>query len=153
MSTPDLMTEEERLELELAEQARLGADDWSSVAPGKAANFGKSFGRLVGLLKPHAFGFTFVSLLGAISVFMAVIAPKVLGEATNIIFEGSVSRALGGQFPAGATQAEVVAALQAAGQTDFANMVAAMSHFAVGAGVDFTALAVVIRITLLPSST
>ena len=149
MSTPDLMTEEERLELELAEQARLGADDWSSVAPGKAANFGKSFGRLVGLLKPHAFGFTFVSLLGAISVFMAVIAPKVLGEATNIIFEGSVSRALGGQFPAGATQAEVVAALQAAGQTDFANMVAAMSHFAVGAGVDFTALAVVIRIVLM----
>ena len=149
MSTPDLMSEEERLELELAEQARLGADDWSSVAPGKATNFGKSFARLIGLLRPHAFGFTFVSLLGAISVVMAVIAPKVLGEATNIIFEGSVSAALGGQFPAGTTQAEVVAALQAAGQSDFAAMVAAMSHFVVGAGVDFAALAIVIRWVLM----
>ena len=54
MSNPDTLTEEERLELELAEQARQSSGDWDSVAPGKAANFGKSFGRLIGLLKPHA---------------------------------------------------------------------------------------------------
>ena len=65
---------------------------------------------------------------------LAVIAPKVLGEATNIIFEGVVSNALAAQFPAGTSQAEVVAALQAAGQTDLANMVAAMDDFTVGAG-------------------
>lgn len=34
MSAPDLLTEEERLELELAEQARLASGDWDSVAPG-----------------------------------------------------------------------------------------------------------------------
>ena len=68
MSAPDILTEEERLELELAEQARLNSGDWDSVKPGKAANFGKSFGRLIGLLKPHAVAFIFVSILGAIGV-------------------------------------------------------------------------------------
>ena len=108
MSAPDTLTEEERLELELAEQARLNSGDWDSVTPGKAANFGKSFGRLIGLLKPHAVAFIFVSILGAIGVVLAVIAPKVLGEATNIIFEGVVSNALAAQFPAGTSQEAVV---------------------------------------------
>ncbi|RLK52863.1 ABC transporter ATP-binding protein [Microbacterium telephonicum] len=134
------LTEEEKLELELAEQARQNSGDWDSVAPGKAANFGPSFRRMIGLLRPHAVAFGFVSLLGAIGVVLAVIAPKVLGEATNIIFEGVVSASLGGTFPAGTSQADVVAALQAAGQTDFANIVSAMPNFQVGAGVDFERL-------------
>lgn len=144
MSAPDMLAEEERLELELAEQARLSADDWNSVAPGKAANFGKSFGRLIGLLKPHAVAFIFVSILGAIGVVLAVIAPKVLGEATNIIFEGVMSASLAEQFPVGTPQDVVVETLRAAGQTDQANMVAAMRDFTVGAGVDFDALRMVI---------
>jgi ATP-binding cassette subfamily B protein len=146
MSAPDLQTEEERLELELAEQARLNADDWSGgVAPGKAANFGKSFGRMIGLLKPHWIGFSLVSLAGAIGVVLAVIAPKVLGEATNIIFEGVVSLGLAAaHIPAGTSQAQVVEMLRQSGQTDIANMVAAMSDFQVGAGVDFDRLRMVI---------
>jgi len=144
MSTPDTLTEEERLELELAEQARQNSGDWDSVKPGKADNFGKSFGRMIGLLKPHAVAFVFVSFLGAIGVVLAVIAPKILGEATNLIFEGAVSNALAEQFPAGTSQADVIAALQAAGQSDLANMVAAMNDFAVGAGVDFDQLRMVI---------
>jgi ATP-binding cassette subfamily B protein len=143
MSTPDALTEEERLELELAEQARQNSGSWDSVAPGKAANFGKSFLRLVGLLKPHAVAFTLVSLAGAAGVVLAVIAPRVLGEATNVIFEGVVSAGLGGQFPAGSSQADVIAALQAAGQGDVANIVGAMPNFAVGAGIDFERLRVV----------
>jgi ATP-binding cassette, subfamily B, multidrug efflux pump len=144
MSTPDTLTEEERLELEMAEQARQSSGDWDSVKPGKADNFGKSFARLIGLLKPHAVAFVFVSILGAIGVVLAVIAPKVLGEATNIIFEGVVSASLGGSFPPGTSQADVVAALQAAGQTDFANIVGAFSEFQVGTGVDFDRLRTVI---------
>jgi ATP-binding cassette subfamily B protein len=144
VSTPDNLTEEERLELEMAEQARQNSGEWDSVKPGKAANFGKSFARLIGLLKPHAVAFTFVSILGAIGVVLAVIAPRVLGEATNLIFEGVVSNALVGQFEPGTSQATIVAALQAAGQTDFANIVGAMSDFQVGAGIDFDALRAVI---------
>lgn len=133
--TPTPLSEEEQLELELAEQARLGADDWMSVKPGKAENFGKSFGRLLGLLKPHAVGFVFVSILGAIGVVLSVIAPKVLGEATNIIFEGVISKNL----PAGVTQAQAVSQLRASGQDDLANMVSAM-HLNPGQGVDFIQL-------------
>ncbi|MDF2492673.1 MAG: putative transporter ATP-binding protein [Microbacterium sp.] len=143
MSAPDTITEEERLELELAEQARQASGDWDSVAPGKASNFGKSFGRLIGLLRPHAVAFVFVSILGALGVVLAVIAPRVLGDATNIIFEGVVSSSLGEQFPAGTSQADVVAALQSAGQGDLANIVSAMPNFAVGAGVDFERLRMV----------
>ena len=144
MSAPDILTEEERLELELAEQARLTSGDWDSVKPGKAENFGKSFGRLVGLLKPHAVAFIFVSILGAVGVLLAVIAPKVLGEATNIIFEGFASNALAAQFPAGTSQEAVVTALNLAGQTDLANMIGAMDDFVVGAGVNFDELRMVI---------
>ncbi|WP_298745354.1 ABC transporter ATP-binding protein [uncultured Microbacterium sp.] len=144
MSTPDVISEDERLEIELAEQARQNSGDWDSVAPGKAANFGKSFGRLVGLLKPHAVAFTLVSILGAIGVVLAVIAPKVLGNATNIIFEGVTSLGLMGQFPAGTSQSDVVSALNSAGQTDMANMIGAMDDFVVGAGVNFDALSRVI---------
>ena len=141
MSAPDTaaLTEEERRELELAEEARQNSGAWDSVAPGKASNFGRSFARMIGLLGPYKWVFAFVSLLGAIGVVLAVAAPKVLGEATNIIFEGVVSASLPPQF-AGMSQAEVVAALQSAGQTDFANMVAAMHNFQVGTGVDFERL-------------
>ena len=142
MSAPNTaaLTEEEREELELAEQARLNSGSWDSVAPGKAANFGRSFGRMIGLLGPSKWAFAFVSVLGAIGVVLAVIAPKVLGEATNILFEGVVSASLAGQFPAGTSQDQVVDALRAAGQGDIANIVSAMHDFQVGAGVDFERL-------------
>ncbi|MGK3954121.1 ABC transporter ATP-binding protein [Microbacterium sp. I2] len=139
------LSPEEKLELELAEQARLAADDWSGgVAPGKAANFGTSFRRLLGLLKPHAFALTLVTLLGAIGVVLTVAAPKVLGEATNILFEGVVSA----MAPAGATKEQVVQGLVDAGQQDLANIVSAMQNFVPGAGVDFLALSRVLLFVL-----
>ncbi|WP_258027456.1 ABC transporter ATP-binding protein [Microbacterium sp. BH-3-3-3] len=144
MSTPDTRTEEERAELELAEQARLNSGDWDSVAPGKASDFGSSFRRLIGLLRPHAGAFGLVSVLGALGVVLAVLAPRVLGNATNIIFEGVVSRGLAEQFPAGTQKDAVVDALRSAGQGDIANIVGAMDNFQVGAGVDFDALRIVV---------
>ncbi|KQX08250.1 MULTISPECIES: ABC transporter ATP-binding protein [unclassified Leifsonia] len=141
--TTSVISAEEQLELELAEQARLASGDWDSVKPGKAANFRQSFGRLIGLLKPHRVAFIFVSLLGAIGVLLTVAAPKVLGEATNIIFEGVVSA----QLPAGVTQDQVVAGLRAEGQTDQANMIAAMD-ITPGEGVDFVRLSQVLMFVL-----
>ncbi len=138
------ISEDERLELELAEQARLNSGSWDSVAPGKASNFRASFFRMIGLLGPSKWAFAFVSLLGSIGVVLAVIAPKVLGEATNVIFKGVLSTALAPSFPVGTPQADVVAGLKAAGQTDVANMVSAMHDFQVGAGVDFEALRVIV---------
>ncbi|GAB3632956.1 ABC transporter ATP-binding protein [Microbacterium shaanxiense] len=135
------LTAEEQYEAELAEQARLNSGDWDAVAPGKADNFGKSFARMIGLLKPSALWFVFVSILGAIGVVLTVAAPKVLGEATNIIYEGFISKTLGDSgVPAGTSQEQVVEILRSQGQDDFANMVAAFTDFQVGAGIDFERL-------------
>ncbi|MBO1739743.1 ABC transporter ATP-binding protein [Leifsonia sp. TF02-11] len=56
----------------------------------KAEHFWPSFKRLLGLLKPEWLGMTFVTLLVIISVALIVIAPKVLGSATDVIFKGAV---------------------------------------------------------------
>lgn len=139
------LTPEEKLELELAEAARIAADDWSGgVAPGKATRFWPSFRRLVGLLRPNALAFVGVSLLGAIGVVLAVLAPKVLGGATNILFEGVVSK----MAPAGLTKQQVVDGLVASGQRDLANIVNAMQDFVPGAGVDFLRLSQVLLTVL-----
>ena len=143
-SVPTPLSEEEQLELDLAEQARLASDDWSSVKPGKATNFRKSFGRLIGLLRPHALAFGVVSLLGAVGVTLSVIAPRVLGEGTNIIFEGVISK----QLPAGVTQAQAVAELRASGQDNLANIVSAM-QLTPGSGVDFVRLGQVLTLVLV----
>lgn len=140
---PAPMTEEERIEFELAEQARINSGDWDSVAPGKAKDFGASFRRMLGLLAPHKWAFMFVSLLGAIGVVLAVIAPKVLAEATNIIFEGWISL----QLPPGVTQAQAVEGLRASGQEDLANIVEAAT-LTPGGGIDFVALSQVVIIVL-----
>jgi ATP-binding cassette, subfamily B, multidrug efflux pump len=138
------MTEEERIELELAEEARRNSGSWDSVKPGKAQDFGASFRRMIGLLAPWKWSFAFVSLLGAIAVVLTVIAPKVLAEATNIIFEGWISL----QLPAGVTQEQVVDQLRASGQDDLANIVGAAT-LTPGEGIDFVRLSQVVIIVLM----
>ncbi len=138
---PTSVHDPETEEAELAERARQDSD-WGAPA-GKAATFWPSFLRVLGLLKPYATWFILVLLAGVISVVLAVAAPKVLGEAMNVLFEGFISGQLQ-DIPDGATQADVVAMLNAAGQSDFANMIAAMQNFVPGAGIDFTRLAQVL---------
>jgi len=137
----ETLTPDELYEAELAEAARLDGGGWDAPAAGKADNFGKSFARMIGLLKPSALWFVLVSIFGAIGVALTVAAPKVLGEATNLIYEGFISKQLGDNgVPAGTSQEQVVEMLRSTGQDDFANMVAAFDHFQVGAGIDFDRL-------------
>ncbi|MDJ1371336.1 ABC transporter ATP-binding protein [Gulosibacter molinativorax] len=109
-----------------------------------AEHFWPSFKRLLGLLKPWAWVFGIATLLGIIWVILTVTAPKLLGEATNIIFEGVISS----QMPEGATQQQVADGLRASGQEDFANMVEAMKNLVPGQGVDFYALSQMLLLTL-----
>lgn len=61
-------------------------------APVKKANdFGGTVKRLTGRLRPHAALVWMSILVGAIGVVLAVIGPKVLGEATTTIFEGFIT--------------------------------------------------------------
>jgi ATP-binding cassette subfamily B protein len=101
----------------------------------KPKQFKASFRRLAGRLRPQALVIGLVMVLGVISVFFAIIGPKLLGNATNLVFEGVISK----QLPAGTTAAQAAAQLRASGRPQQAEMVAAM-HLTPGRGVDFPAL-------------
>ena len=102
----------------------------------KARDFRGSIHRLISLLRPERTVVIVVLLLGAVSVFLMVLGPKILGNATNVIFDGVISA----QIPAGTTQAEAVASLRASGQGELADMFSALT-LTPGQGVDFAALA------------
>ena len=82
-------------------------------------------------------------VLGILSVTLSVLGPKLLGEATNIVFAGFVSL----NVPAGMTQQEVIDGLIAQGNSQQAEMLAAM-EFVPGAGIDFDKLLMIILVTL-----
>jgi ATP-binding cassette subfamily B protein len=105
----------------------------------KAMNFGASARRLLGELRPERLWLALVLLLAVVSVTFSVIGPRLLGEGTNLIFAGVVSK----QLPPGETQEQVIAQLRAAGQTQQADMLSAMT-LTPGTGIDFTALATVL---------
>jgi len=102
----------------------------------KAQNFGASFRRLLERLQPDAPLIALVFAFAVVSVLFAVLGPKILGNATNDIFQGVIGK----QLPVGATKEQVVAALRAKGQNQFADMVQAM-NLTPGVGVDFGGLA------------
>jgi ATP-binding cassette subfamily B protein len=89
----------------------------------------------MGNLRPELPKIVLVLVLAVASVTCSVVGPKILGNATDILFDGVVSK----QIPAGVTQQQAVDALRASGQTQQADMLAAMT-ITPGAGVDFTAL-------------
>ncbi|MBV0893805.1 ABC transporter ATP-binding protein/permease [Microbacterium sp. NC79] len=127
-------------EEENAKQMELAMQSGEWAQGGKAKNFWPSFKRMIGVLAPYKWAFIAVSLLGAVGVVLSVWAPTVLGNATNVVFEGFLNTQLGSQVPAGTTQDAFVEMLRTAGQQEFANTIAKMSDFNPGAGIDFTKL-------------
>ena len=75
--------------------------------PVKAVNFKGSMRRLVARLRDERRLVAAAGVLGIVSVALSVIGPKILGNATDLIFEGLI----GGRLPAGATEAQAVAQL------------------------------------------
>ena len=102
---------------------------------GKTRDVRKTLKQLLGRLQPEARLLGVVVLLGSASVFFSVIGPKILGNATNIIFDGVVGKL----FPPGLTKAEAIALLNAHGQGQIAQMLGGMD-VTPGKGIDFTAL-------------
>ncbi|AGZ44947.1 putative ABC transporter ATPase and permease protein [Actinoplanes friuliensis DSM 7358] len=101
----------------------------------KLQDFKGSTKRLLKMLKPQRMLVALVTLLGIASVTLSVIGPKLLGHATDIIFDGIVGKGL----PAGVSKAEIIARLRAEGQTNRADMLASMDVIP-GQGIDFTRL-------------
>jgi len=111
--------------------------------PAKARNFKGSLRRLSTRLRGERRLVTAAVMLGVISVSLSVIAPKILGTATDLIFTGLI----GGRLPPGTTKAEAVDQLRATGQGRIADMVSAMDVVP-GQGVDFSAVGLVLLVVL-----
>ncbi|MCU6480560.1 ABC transporter ATP-binding protein/permease [Arthrobacter sp. A2-55] len=109
----------------------------------KAQHFWPSVKRLVGLLRPERAQFSLVVALVAFSVVLTVIAPKILGAAMDVIFNG----VLGAGLPAGVPLEQLVAAARAAGHGQYADMLAKTSIIP-GQGIDFVQLSRLIAIVL-----
>ncbi|WP_316255766.1 ABC transporter ATP-binding protein [Arthrobacter sp. A2-55] len=133
------------VELQEPEYQPTGSDgDMFGGTPAKKAqHFWPSVKRLVGLLRPERAQFSLVVALVAFSVVLTVIAPKILGAAMDVIFNG----VLGAGLPAGVPLEQLVAAARAAGHGQYADMLAKTSIIP-GQGIDFVQLSRLIAIVL-----
>ena len=109
----------------------------------KSMTFGPSAKRLLGRLRPDRAGLVWVVILAALGTLFSVVGPKLLGDGTNIIFEGFISRSL----PEGATRQQVIDGLIARGETTHADLLSGL-NLRPGEGIDFHALSLVLMLVL-----
>ncbi|ACZ91378.1 ABC transporter ATP-binding protein [Streptosporangium roseum] len=105
----------------------------------KSMNFGPSLRRLMRRLSPERPRILAVIGLAVTSVVFAVVGPKILGHATDLIFSGVIGK----QLPAGTTTEQAVQAARASGDDNFAALLARMDVVP-GHGIDFGALGTVL---------
>jgi ATP-binding cassette, subfamily B, multidrug efflux pump len=98
----------------------------------KALNFSDSSKRLLRMLAPQRMLMVIALTMGVLSVAFSVVGPKVLGNVTNLIFDGY----LGSKIPAGVTKAEFVQHLRATGHTTQAKLISAL-NLTPGHGINF----------------
>jgi ATP-binding cassette, subfamily B, fatty acid transporter len=101
----------------------------------KSRDFKGSALRLVKRLIPQrgmAAGAMVCSIFG---IAIGVIGPRILGHATDLLFNGVIGR----QLPAGLTKGEAIAAARARGDNTFADLLSGM-NVVPGQGVDFGAV-------------
>ncbi|MDP2013863.1 MAG: ABC transporter ATP-binding protein [Actinomycetota bacterium] len=115
-----------------------------AMAPEKPKAFGSALRRLGSRLLPERMRILLVFVLGSISVIFAVLGPYLLGQATNVVFEGF----LGNQIPANLTKDQAVAALNSTGNSTQADLIAS-TPVTPGVGVDFTQLAHILSLVII----
>jgi len=84
-----------------------------------------------------------VITLGVTGTAIGVIVPRILGHATDLLFNGVIGR----QLPAGISKAQAVAAARARGDNAFADLLSGM-NVVPGRGVDFGAVATTLALAL-----
>jgi ATP-binding cassette subfamily B multidrug efflux pump len=109
----------------------------------KAEHFLPSAKRLIGLMRPERMKMIIVIALVVVSVVLTVLAPKILGQAMDAIFNGVI----GMQLPAGVPLADVITQARATGDDQFADMLEGTTVVP-GEGVDFTVLGRLIVVVL-----
>jgi ATP-binding cassette, subfamily B, multidrug efflux pump len=100
--------------------------------------------KLVARLRPERIKLVTAAGMGVVSVGFMVTGPKILGTATNVLFDGIV----GQRLPAGITQAQAEALLRTHGKGQLADMLSGMT-VTPGVGVDMAAFGRVLGLAAL----
>lgn len=99
--------------------------------------------RLVKQLAPQRRLCVAVIILGITGTAIGVVVPRILGHATDLLFNGVIGR----QLPAGITKAQAVAAARGRGANTFADLLSGM-NVVPGQGVDFGGVARTLTLAL-----
>jgi len=141
MSTSPTMKKTERVEMTGGGPGR--GPFGSGMVGQKALNFVPSMARLVKRLRPERVKVIAVIVAAVTSVGLAAVGPRILGNATDIIFSGVVGK----RIPAGMTMQQAIDAAIAQGQDQLASMMRGVDAVP-GQGIDFTALRNVLLVAL-----
>jgi ATP-binding cassette, subfamily B, fatty acid transporter len=109
----------------------------------RPSDFWGSAARLVKRLAPQRGLSISVLTLGIVGTAIGIVVPRILGHATDLLFNGVIGR----QLPAGITKAQAVAAARARGDNTFAELLSGM-NVVPGHGVDFGAVARTLALAL-----
>ena len=107
----------------------------------KAQDFRGTLGRLISYLGPERPRVVLVLALSVVSVVLSVMGPRILGNATNVLFEGVVGNMMA-QFgaPVGTPAAAMAQTLRDSGQEQLAAMLGGVPNAVAGVGVNFARL-------------
>ena len=114
------------------------------LPPQKTKDLGKTLRQLLARLRPERTRIVISAILALGSVAGTVIGPKIIGNATNVIFDGVIGKSL----PAGITKAQAVAGLRAQGHGQIADLVSG-ANVVPGKGIDFTQLGEILAVAAL----
>ncbi|MGW7221649.1 ABC transporter ATP-binding protein [Streptomyces sp. NPDC054826] len=109
----------------------------------RSMDFKGSVKRLVARFAPERLTLTVLLACVVLSVGLSVIGPKILGRATDLVFDGIVGR----DMPAGQTREQVLDAMRERGDGDVADMLGG-TGFTPGEGIDFAAVGRVLLFAL-----
>ncbi len=114
------------------------------LPPQKTKDLSKTLRQLLARLRPERMRITISAVLALGSVAGTVIGPKIIGNATNVIFDGVIGKSL----PAGITKQQAVAGLRAQGHGQIADLVSG-ANVVPGRGIDFTQLGQILALAAL----
>ncbi|MDB4955335.1 MAG: msbA8 [Myxococcales bacterium] len=116
---------------------------FGAAPPQKAKHFKSSARRLIARLAPQRLAIFAVFMAAIASVSLSLSGPKLMGHATNLIFDGVI----GSQLPAGLSEGGSMEHLRSAGLGN-ADLVKG-THAIAGQGIDFEALAATLLLILV----
>jgi ATP-binding cassette subfamily B protein len=110
----------------------------------RSRDFWASARRLLRRLRAHRAAIAAVLALSLGGVALSVIGPRVLGHATDLLFNGVIGR----QLPTGITKSQAIAEARGRGDDNFADLLGGMDVVP-GQGVDFAAVGRTLLLALI----